>query len=76
MCLQRAEAAGEGDVLLGREVLLAEEDHLVLEQRAVNLIERLVIDRLRQRNAAELGANSRTERLGRDAAIRHRSLSL
>ena len=48
MHLQVAEARRKGDVLFRRDVLVAEEDDLVLEQRAMNLVERLAVDRLRQ----------------------------
>ena len=69
MGLERAEAAREGDVLLGGDVLVAEENDLVLEQRPMDLVERLVVYRLGQGDAVDLGPDRRAQRLGRDAAI-------
>ncbi len=58
---QFAETAGEVDVLLGGELLVAEEQHLVVDPRASQLLEHLVGERLRQvetlDDAAERGAD-------------------
>ena len=69
MRLQLAEAAREGDVLLGGDVLVAEEDDLELQQRAMDLVEGLVVDRLGQVDAAELGADRRAQRLNAEMVI-------
>ena len=70
MRLEVAEAAGEREVLLGGDVLVAEEDDLVLEQRAMDLVERLVVERLGQVDASDLGADRRAERLdGEDGGL-------
>ena len=54
--LQHAEAARESDLLLGGEVLVAEESDLVVEERLVYSGEGLVIERLREIHAGDLGA--------------------
>src|SRR5262245_39769384 len=43
--LEHAEAAGKRDLLLGCDSLVAEENHLVLEKRFGDLIERLIVQR-------------------------------
>ena len=55
MLLEHAEAARERDLLLRSQLLVAEEDHLVVEETAGDLHERIVGQRLRQVDAGDLG---------------------
>ena len=52
--------------------LVAEEDHLPLEQRAVELGEELVVERVGERDPADLGADRRRQRDDREAGVRLR----
>ena len=59
MVFQLAEAAGEGDMLGARDVLVAQEQHLVLQQRALDLGEQAVVARgIGQADADQLGADA------------------
>ena len=49
MILELAEAARERDVLGARDVLVAQEQHLVLEQQRPDLGEQVVVARRRRR---------------------------
>ena len=69
MRLEVAEAAGECEVLLGGDALVAEEDDLVLEQRAPDLGDGLVGEVVAQVDARELGADRRAERLNAEMVI-------
>ena len=53
MHLELAEAAGERDVLLGGELLVAEEQHLVVDPGTGELFEHVVGERLRQVEALD-----------------------
>jgi hypothetical protein len=53
--LQHAEAATEVDLLLRGDTLVAEHDDMVLQVRAVDAGEVLVVDRMRQVQADDLG---------------------
>ena len=72
MDVQLAEAAAEVEVLVLGDMLVAEEDHQVLRQRAVDLLEGLVAERLRQIDAADLGADDRRQLVDRDRVVRRR----
>ena len=54
--LEHAEAARELDLLLGRELLVAEERDFVVEERVGDLRERVVVERLREIDARDFGA--------------------
>ena len=54
--LEHAEAAGEGDLLFRREFLVAEEHDLVVEEGRGDLGESIVVERLRQIDAADFRA--------------------
>jgi hypothetical protein len=69
--LQHPEARGEGLVLLGREVLISEEDHSVGEPRPVDLRERRVLERVAQVDARDLCAEGPRGGMDSDVAIRH-----
>ncbi|MCY1430561.1 hypothetical protein D9M71_465110 [compost metagenome] len=57
--LQLAEAAGEGDVLGTADVLVAQEQHLVLEQQLADLGEQAVVaGGVGQAYAADFGADA------------------
>jgi energy-converting hydrogenase Eha subunit G len=60
MDVQLAELAAEGQVLILRQMLVAEEDHQVLGQRAVDLVHLAVAD-LAQIDAADLAADDRRQ---------------
>src|SRR5262245_26483851 len=71
MHMQLPEAAAESLVLFGREVLIAEEDHLVLGELVPDLGERLLVERLREVDAGQLGTDVARELLGLDRAMSH-----
>jgi hypothetical protein len=56
MLVQRAETPGEGDLLPRRNPLVPEHQHQMLEMRPVYLLEDLVVERLRQVEVDDLGA--------------------
>jgi hypothetical protein len=60
-----AEDPGEGELLLGGELLVAKEDHQVLEQRRTQLGHRAGAERLREVDTVDLGA----ERAGNAANL-------
>jgi hypothetical protein len=64
-----AEAAGEGDLLRRRDALVAKEDHAVFVVGALDRGECGIVERLRQIDAADFGAERGT---GRDNLKRHR----
>ena len=57
-----AEALGQRQQLLRRELLIAEEDHDVLEQGGAQLLDRVVVERLGEIDAEDLGAERAGER--------------
>jgi hypothetical protein len=54
--VELAEAAAEGDVLLARDLLVAEQKDAALQERAMDLIELGVAERLGEIDALDLGA--------------------
>ena len=70
VALEPAPVAGEGRVLLVGEVLVAEEQHLPLEQRPVELGEQLVVERIGERRRRRPGADGRRQRCEREARVR------
>ena len=60
--VELAEAAAEGDVLLARDLLVAEQQDAVLEERAVDLVELGVAERLGEIDALDLGAEGVAQR--------------
>ena len=62
MALQLAEMAAEGDVRLVADVLAAEEDHLVLQERRADRRDLVRAQRPRQVDAADLGPQHRAGR--------------
>src|SRR4030095_8488960 len=65
-----AEALGEGQLLLRRELLISKEDHEMMQESPANLGDHLIAERLRETHAADLGAEGSGHRLGFDVAIR------
>lgn len=61
VALQRAEAAGEGHLLGGADVLVAEHQHVVVQETAVHAGEIRVAQRLAQVDADDFGAQGRVE---------------
>ena len=64
--MQLAEQAAEGQVLVGRDVLVAEEDHEVLGERAMDLVHlavgaRIAVDELADVDAGDLRADDRRQ---------------
>lgn len=55
--IQLAEFPGEGDLLVGADELVAEENHLVFEQQVTQFIAQLGRQWLAQVDAADLGAD-------------------
>ena len=67
MVLELAEAARERDVLGARDVLVAQEQHLVLEQQRADLGEQRVVARgVAEVHVGELGADRAGQRLDAD----------
>ena len=71
MHVQRAEAAAEILLLLVVDLLVAEEDHQVLHQRVVDLLELLVAQRPRQVHAGDLRADGGRELAHADGLEAH-----
>ena len=69
MDVQVAELPAEGEMLLGGEMLVAEEDHEIFRQRPMDLVGGLVAERLRQIDAADLGADDRRQLVERDRLV-------
>src|ERR1700761_1597060 len=62
--LQRTEAAAEADLLVGRDVLVAEHDHVVIQVSAMNALEIIVGKRLAQGETLHFSAQRRTFKRG------------
>ena len=71
---QLAEEAPERLLLVGRHVLVAEEDHLVLDEGVVHLLERGLVERPREIHAEDLGADVGRELLDRHGSVAHGQL--
>ena len=69
--LDRPEALGNSDVLLRRELLIAKEHDAVFAKRAADLAERLVLQRLREIDAADLRTDIGRRRHHPDVLVRH-----
>ena len=74
MNVQLAEFAAEGEMLLRRDVLVAEEDHEIFGERAMDLVHlvvgaRVVIDELADIDAGNLRADDRRQLLDRDGLV-------
>jgi hypothetical protein len=54
--VQLAEQPAEGFLLVGGEVLVAEKDDAVVDQRVVDLLEGPLVERLREIDTPDLGA--------------------
>jgi hypothetical protein len=74
MDVQRPEASAEGELLLWRQVLITEEDHLVLDEGRADLRDHRVRQLGREVDAGNLGAQG-AGRLA-DLQSRHRSSPL
>ena len=61
--LDFAERTREGDLRGRRQIDVAEQDQLVVEEGLVDLVEHLGLDRLRERDARNLDAERRMQRL-------------
>jgi len=72
--MQLAETAAEILVLVDGEVLVAKEDHQILHQRIMHLLELLVAQRLRQIDAVDLCADARRQLADFDGLIAHRGV--
>jgi len=71
MHMQLAEAAAEILLLLGRKRLLAKEDHEVLHERVMDLLELLVAELSTEIGAENLGADGRSQFPDLDRLIAH-----
>ncbi len=60
--MQVAEVAAKGDVLIDRDVLIAEEQDLAVEKRRVQIRDRLIRQILRQIDAGHFSADGRCDR--------------
>jgi hypothetical protein len=72
MDVQFAEVAAERQMLLRRQMLIAEEDHGVLGQCSVDLVHLAVRGRSREIGAADFRADDRRELIDRDRFVRRR----
>ena len=61
--LDLAERAREGDLRRGRQIDVAEQNQLVVEEGLVDLAEHFRLDRLRERDAGDLAAERGMQRL-------------
>jgi hypothetical protein len=57
-------------------VLVAEEDHAAVDQRVVDLLERPLVERLREVDTANLGAGMRRELVHLDRDVGHEPVLL
>jgi hypothetical protein len=57
MAAQRAKIAAQADLILEIDLLIAEEDHLVLDERLVQLLDLFVRQWLGEINIADFRAN-------------------
>ena len=69
MNVQVAEPAAEGQMLVRRDVLVAEEDHEVFGERAMDFVHRPVRQRACQIDAGNLRADDRGQLLDADGLI-------
>ncbi len=65
------EAGGQRDLLLRRQDLVSEEDHLMVDQRAADLGDRGIVQRTGQVGAVDFGAERAGQRIKRQASISH-----
>src|SRR3546814_9225343 len=70
MGVEVAEPASESLVLLGRDVLVAEEDHQMVQESLPNFRDRIVVERLRQIDSANLRAERAGDRMHLDPVER------
>ena len=70
--VQIAEQAPEGEMLVLAQMLVAEKDHRVFGERAMDLVDRLVAERARQVDAAHFGADDRRQFVDSDRVKRGR----
>src|ERR1700758_1632219 len=69
MHVKIAEAPAEGQMLLGREGLIAKKDDEVFGERAVDLVELAIRQRLGEIDAADLGADDRRQLVYGDGLV-------
>jgi hypothetical protein len=72
MGVQFSEQTAEGEMLVLRQMLVAEENDEVLGERAVELVEGAVAEWPRQVDAADLGADDRRQLLDGNRVVRRR----
>src|SRR5262245_64650656 len=75
MDVQLAEELTESLLLRGREVLVAEEDHAVVDQRRMDLLEGQLVQGSGEIDATDLGAGVRGELLHMDRSVDHHQSS-
>src|ERR1700679_3040002 len=71
MLADRAKIAPEPDVVVKTDLLVAEKDHLVLDERPVQFLDLSVRQRLSQVEIADLRADMGRHRLGGNGFIAH-----
>ena len=69
MHVQGAEAPGKVLVLFGRELLVAKEEHEMIEEGVVDLRERLVVEFIREIDVEDLGAQGAGDGLNDDSVV-------
>src|SRR5271166_1255655 len=72
MLAELTEIAGNADLILEADLLIAEEDDLIARERVVQLLDLLVGKRTGQVDGADLGADMRARRCGGDGFIGRR----
>src|SRR5208282_55258 len=71
MHVEGAEATAEPKMLLRGQVLVAEEDHAMVEQRLMQVGSGRVVEILRQIDTFDNGAEGAADRLHADRLVRH-----
>ena len=71
MHIQRAETPAEPDVLLRSHLLVAEEDHAMVEQGTMDRLHRIVVEFTAQIDAFDDGARCTADRLDGDIPCQH-----
>jgi hypothetical protein len=72
MDMQLTEQPAKGQMLLRRDVLIAEEDHDVFRERSMDLVHCAVGQRFCKVDAADLGADDRRELVDADRLVGQR----
>jgi hypothetical protein len=70
MNVEIAKEAAKGEVLVLAQVLVAEEDHRVFSERAMDFVDCAIAERLRQVDATNLASDDRRQLVDSDRVVR------